>query len=331
MRVGVIGINHKTADLHIREVINQAVENGFQRPAFFDFPHVFLSTCNRLELYFSGDNLASIHTQILAYLRHNLSEEFDHRLYSYFEEECFLHLGRVVAGLDSAILAETEIQGQVRDAYQTVNQKQVLPHEMHFLFQKGLRIGKLVRNQLKIERGLPNLEQAVLEALESHFETLDGRNVFVMGASTINRRVLHHLKRRGLLKGAVSNRTHSRAVEFAKEFDLEAVPWEERERWRACDWVLCGTKAPTYQIHYQGSYNSRVFIDLSVPRNIDPRMGAALYNIDDLQAKLQDRRSRLKGRLIMAEELVGELVNRYMFAFSSRGKLVQGIEFVETG
>src|SRR6185295_5000201 len=112
MTIGVFGINHKQADVTLREKLS----NAFQRHFSINSPirnSVLIATCNRVELYFSGDDLAEIHQSIIALLRQEVSEEFEQKCYSFFGKDCFWHLAKVTAGLDSAIVAETEIQGQV--------------------------------------------------------------------------------------------------------------------------------------------------------------------------------------------------------------------------
>src|SRR4051812_9744096 len=120
MRVGIVGINHKLADLKLRERLAKACQKRFGpfQAVHGDHHFILLSTCNRTEVYFSSDDLAATHSYLLSILRTDVEEEFDHKLYSYFGTDCFSHLTRVTSGLDSAIIAETEIQGQVKTAYE---------------------------------------------------------------------------------------------------------------------------------------------------------------------------------------------------------------------
>ena len=116
----MLGINHKLADLKLRELLAKASQRRFGAGISTHGSHHFilLSTCNRTEIYFCSDDLAATHTYLLSILRNEVDEEFDQKLYSYFGRDCFHHLARVTAGLDSAIVAETEIQGQVKKAYE---------------------------------------------------------------------------------------------------------------------------------------------------------------------------------------------------------------------
>ena len=116
------------------------------------------------DLTFSSTDLGtSTHTYLLSILRTEVEEEFDHKLYSYFGVDCFSHLTRVTLGLDSAIIGETEIQGQVKLAYENTSDYHALPEALHFLFQKALGISKKLRSELQLGRGMPNLEHAILQ------------------------------------------------------------------------------------------------------------------------------------------------------------------------
>src|SRR5262249_9126270 len=139
MRVGVVGINHRLADLKLREMLAKACQRRFG-PAYYtpgEHTFVLLSTCNRTEVYFSSEELASTHTNLLKILRNDVNQEFDQKLYSFFGYDCFLHLSRVASGLDSASVLETEIQGQVKAAYENATDCISLPGDVHFLFQKS--------------------------------------------------------------------------------------------------------------------------------------------------------------------------------------------------
>ncbi len=136
MRVGLIGINHKLADLKLRELLAYACQKRFG-PVFSTHENhsfVLLSTCNRTEVYFSSEDLTNTHNYLLSILRQEVKYEFEQKLYSFFGYDCFFHLSRVTAGLDSAIVAETEIQGQVKTAYDNAQEFSQLPSDLHFLF-----------------------------------------------------------------------------------------------------------------------------------------------------------------------------------------------------
>lgn len=163
MRVGVIGINHKLANVQLRERLAKVCQRRFVAGSCIHSDHTFvlLTTCNRTEVYFASEDLTATHSYLLQILRDDIEDEFDQKVYSYFGYDCFLHSSRVTAGLDSAIIAETEIQGQVKEAYESASEHISLPSELHYLFQKALRIGKKVRVEVPMGRGMPDMEHAI--------------------------------------------------------------------------------------------------------------------------------------------------------------------------
>lgn len=269
---------------------------------------VLLSTCNRTEIYFSSPDLPTTHTYLLGILRNEVEGEFDQKLYSYFGYDCFLHLARVTAGLDSALVAETEIQGQVKGAYELASTYIQLPSELHFLFQKALKIGKQVRTSLPHKPGLPQLEHAILAAGQEIFkESLNPKILFV-GASGINLKVLNYLKGRRYGDITLCNRTAVKAESLAEQYKVKVLPWQQLDEWSNFDWVICGTKAPRPVIRSTvAPCSAKLVIDLSVPRNVEPGLqGCSVIDIDRLNQSLAHKRQFLAEALSRAESLAVE-------------------------
>lgn len=270
LQIGVLGINFKTAELALRESIARGAQSlSGERAIFFPHPIVVLSTCNRTEIYFSSDDLAAAHSDLLAYLRSQIGEGFEHRLYSYFGIDCFAHLARVASGLDSAILAETEIQRQVKVAY---SQARKLPACLHYAFQKALKVSKGVRNQLELERGAPTLYGTLWQLTE-----WKNKKILLVGYSEINRGLISYLTHKGVMNLTLCTRDPN-------SVNLEGVLLADRRvlnHWQEFDVIVCASKANGYLISGEGTKNHVIF-DLSVPRNVDPLVGAKLYNIDQL-------------------------------------------------
>lgn len=267
--VGVVGVNHKSCDLNLREKLANACMRFNQVHIGHSF--VVLSTCNRTEVYFTSQDLTCTHSYILKTLRYAINEEFEHKLYSYFGSDCFLHLAKVTAGLDSAIFAETEIQGQVKRAYEQARQKAQMGQAIHYLFQKSLKIAKEVRTDFPIQRG-PSFEDMLLQLI---IKESQGNKILFLGASAINCKLLPLFQKH--FDVWLCNRT---------PIDLPAqiLAWQERESWHQFDVVIVATKASGYLISEKPS-KSTLLIDLSVPRNIDPNL--ASYNIDQLHAMMR--------------------------------------------
>lgn len=329
MRLGVIGINHKLADLKLRELLAQACQRRFSPGARLhgDEHHfVLLSTCNRTEVYFSSQELSATHTYLVEVLRCDVDQDFDQKLYTFFGRDCFRHLARVASGLDSAIIAETEIQGQVRAAYETTLTSHALPPELHFLFQKALKIGKQVRSDLPLGRGIPDLEHAVFQVGTDFFQQPHAARVLFVGASEINLKILRYLRGKGFERLELCNRTLSKAKAVADKQSVKVLPWEQLNQWPTYDWIVCGTKAPhpilTLQQLPDRLVGRKLLLDLSVPRNIAPQLSLhpllSVFNIDQLNSGLQQRRRQLADQLLCAESLVDEASARQTALFQQR-------------
>lgn len=313
MRVGVVGINHKLADLKLREKLAKACQRRFGAAYSLHQGHhfVLLSTCNRTEVYFSSEDLAETHQYLLDKLRQEVEEEFDHKLYSYFGKDCFTHLVRVTIGLDSAVLAETEIQGQVKSAYECALEYRTLPKEIHFLFQKSLHIAKKIRSEMSLGRGLPSLEQAIFQTGKQFFFEEKPKILFV-GASEINLKILTYLKTKGHADITICNRTIDSSLQIAERQKTAFLKWENLIWWHDYDWVIFGTKSPNYLIGKQdvpqGMVSRKLVMDLSVPRNVEPKLDQdgriTLLNIDQINRQLRVRNRQAMQVMIEAEDRI---------------------------
>lgn len=322
MHIGVLGINHKLADVTLRETIAKACQRRF----FLENPldegsFVLLSTCNRTELYISAEDLVAAHQTILSILKEEIAVDFEQKLYTFFGLDCFLHLARVTAGLDSAILAETEIQGQVRTAYAQSAVLRSLSKELHFTFQKCLKIGKEVRSGFKNLGNMPDLAHALLSSAQEFFGHMLPPVLFV-GASEINLKIARFLKQRGVQGLAFSNRSESVFSYLAKEFNAACVPWNTLQTsWKSFDFVICATKCPHYVLHKTESCGPKLLVDLAVPRNIDPALQTQtvhVLNIDDLQQLLDTRERALMQKLDHAKEVIHTSVVRQIASFHAK-------------
>ncbi|MBB65663.1 MAG: glutamyl-tRNA reductase [Waddliaceae bacterium] len=322
MQVGIIGLNHKSAKLELREEFAAQCERRLAdlMPSTLLSPFVLLSTCNRTELYFSADCLEIAQREFLDFLCSGLSDSVIDHIYSYLGIPCFHHLARVVSGLDSAVQAETEIQGQVKQAYLTASQERDLGSELHHIFQKSLRVGKKVRTELDFSRGYFDVQKAVSVLGEEHFECLTRPKILLVGLSEINQKVVHHLRNRGAQSLTICNRTDTRAKAFADEMDMSVLPWEEFHRWHEWDWVIFATKASHFLVRDQGHpIQSSLLVDLSVPRNVHPGLGElnglSLVNIDQINCLIEERKADSSQGLRLAEQMVSEDVERHSKGF----------------
>lgn len=325
MRIGILGINSKLADLQLREKLAKTCQRLFagQNAQHGSCSIVLLSTCNRTELYFHSPQLAETHSYLLDLLRQEIADEFDQQLYSFFGQDCFLHLCQVTSGLDSAVLGETEIQGQVKQAYELATEYIALPKELHYLFQKALMIGKKARNHIVIDRNAFGLEHAILAAGQRHFLDCTQAKILFVGASEINCKVITFLKAKQCHSLFICNRTNKTAASLASTHHLQTFDWAKLSEWHAFDWIICGTKANDFildkkslSIPFKGK---KLLMDLSVPRNIDPKMACdsriSLFNIDQLNSNLTEQRQQIKQFLNQAQQLIQNAANLHTALF----------------
>ncbi len=333
MRFGVLGINHKSADLVYREMLAKACYRKLRLDSLLaeQLSCVLLMTCNRTEIYFSADDLAAAHSLLLHALREEIETPFEHKLYAYFGCDCFSHLAKVTAGLDSMIVAESEIQRQVKLSYEQTCLHYSLPSCMHFLFQKSLQMGKLVRSQLPCgNMTLPKM----VHALSSHLcPDLSNRQILFIGNSEVNRKVMGHFKSKGIQQITLCTRSLTSAQSFARQHQLQLIDWsqlfsEHLRTWDEFDVVIAGTNASNFLLKPQdlSVANTRVIFDLGVPRNVDPRLARhpllTLFNVDELGEMIVNSQVKHVAQMDQAERLIEEKVQNYVCTFRHKQKRV---------
>ncbi|MCX6990611.1 MAG: glutamyl-tRNA reductase [Chlamydiae bacterium] len=299
MQVGVLGINYKSSELKVREILATAAQANVAGDclSLYNFSCVLLSTCNRTEIYFSAEDLAEAHTQLLKLLRIDVECPFEHYLYSYFGAECFAHLIKVTSGFDSVIFGESEIQRQVREAYESASAFQTLPSCIHYIFQKALKVGKNMRSKFQLPRMQASIEAVIHDLVNAFFLHPKIPSILFVGNSEINRKVLHHLWSRGLDKITLATRAPMLAKSLEKKQGVKLLPWKELASWTQFDMIVCGTNQKEYLLKKEetSSYKepvnvipSSLIIDLSMPRSVDPQLSRhpqiSLFNIEEINA-----------------------------------------------
>lgn len=315
MSILCLGVNHKTAPVEIRErfafsdsSLAAALAEILKLPGIEET--VVLSTCNRVEVYAgSGETVTS--EVALQRLRQYLLEHFEIgpenensiMFYEMNDEEAAKHLFQVASGLDSMVLGETEIFGQVKKAYSTSQAAGTTARRLNKLFQQSFRIGKLIRSSTEIQRGPTSIGSVAVELAEKIFGRLKGCQVMLIGAGEMSRVVAQSLQSRGAKSIIVSNRSYDKAEELAAMLEGEAVRFDEWEKViKRVDIVITSTSAPHYilkpeMIEHEMSHRRRPLfvIDIAVPRDVDPAVNEIdnvyLYDIDQLQAVATDARS----------------------------------------
>lgn len=315
MQIGIIGANHRSSTLEEREKIAKAFQYALVSK---ERNTVFINTCNRTELYFSSSLLAERHSQILCYLRPYLLGNVEHALYSYFGSECFQHLGRVITGIDSAIFGESEIQRQVKIAYEKERQRQALSPHLHYLFQKGLKIGKDIRTQILNEEGNAKLAAIILsKMLHAGLTCKKQTKILFIGHSMVNRSLIHFFKQNGWNRLKLCTRL---AVK-SQVSNIAEVSLERLENWINYDVVIGATHFDGYILKPRQSLKKVLLFDLSVPRIFDPKLQQAahsLYNIDQLAKMIQRGGIKGKKEVKLSENIVFEAVERQMYLFRQK-------------
>lgn len=313
MKIGMVGINHLFSNLSQREQMTKVFQNHFYKFCPLDF--VLLSTCNRVELYFSTSCLMETYIQILKILQNETGKNFDQNPYSYFRIDCFLHLSRVIAGLDSLIFGESDIQRQVKLAYETARKRRKLSASLHYAFQKGFKIAK----EMRTNASPPNIQlflavRALIDRLE-----LKQKRILIVGNSSVNRALMCELVSKEQCDFHLCTRTGRSP--FPK---VKLRTWEEKERWSEYDVIIAGTYHEDYVIRPQEVTRSVLLIDLGVPRNIDPELShepnAHLYNIDDLSRRVNSLKKMSQKKINSYEVKIKNRVIRQAFLFSQKHK-----------
>ncbi|MBI2870654.1 MAG: glutamyl-tRNA reductase [Candidatus Omnitrophica bacterium] len=345
MSLSVLGMNHRTAPIHLRERLSIPSRDlpkalpGLLTASIQEA--VILSTCNRTELYAVSGNLHEARAQgveLLAGLSHLEPSEFEAHLYWMERREAAHHLFRVTAGLDSMILGETEITAQVKHAYGAAVSAGAADSILNRLFQKAFHCAHLVRSRTDIAKGQTSIGSMVVRwARESLGQDLECRSALVWGAGKASESTARNLTQAGLGRLWVVNRTLSRAQDLAEICRAGWASWEEGMRYlEEVDLAVLSTQAPHYVLSREDmlavmtrrSGRPVYLLDLAVPRNVDPAAGEVrgvhLKNIDDLtaasQAALKER-----GRHLPACELILHDQVEHFMEWLNRGPLKEEV------
>lgn len=328
-----VGINHRTAPVEVRErlafgrnSLQVAVQEIGGLTGLDGF--VILSTCNRTEIYAESSYSYQGVDLLKRYLggKAGLTEdEQDAYLQSWTGVHAVEHLFRVASGLDSMILGETEILGQVRDAYETACMLRTGSSTLNVLFQEAIRTGKKVRSLTGIDRHPTSVSYAAVElARQVLGGKLDNSTVLIIGAGEMGELTLKHLVSHGASTVLVSNRSFERAEALAGEYGGEAIKFDQLfDHLNRADIVISCTAAAHFVITAERvrravagrSGRPLLFIDIAVPRDVDPEVaelsGVHLYDIDDLQQVIFEHMEERRKAACAAEQLVKEAVDLF--------------------
>lgn len=340
MTLLALGINHKTAPVSLRErvtfsleSIDQALASLLQQPLVQG--GVVLSTCNRTELYLSVEQQDNLHEQLIAWLcnYHKLSqEEVRKSLYWHHGNDAVSHLMRVASGLDSLVLGEPQILGQVKKAFAESQRGQSLSGELERLFQKSFSVAKRVRTETEIGASAVSVAFAACTLARQIFESLSALNVLLVGAGETIELVARHLREHQVKHMIIANRTRERAQSLATEVGAEVITLPEIDaRLADADIIISSTASPLPIIGkgmVERALKSRrnqpmLFVDIAVPRDIEPEVGklsnAYLYSVDDLQTIIQHNMAQRQAAAVQAESIVQQESMNFMTWLRAQG------------
>jgi glutamyl-tRNA reductase len=328
----LLGVSHRTAPVELRERLDfssrdvgAAVESLSARSSSAE--SVVLSTCNRSEIYVVSEDLSRARAEIVEFLsdyHHLPSEAFGPHLFAFDDVAAARHLFRVASGLDSLVVGEPQILGQVKSAFQAASARRCTGPLLNKTFHWAFGVGKRVRRETALGEGAVSVSFAAVSLARKIFGRLNGRRVLVVGAGEISTLTAQHLRSQGVAEIVITSRTTAHADELAAEVGGRAVPWASlRQAIGNADIVLTATgsqrpiivRDDVESVLGRNRAEPLFIIDVAVPRDVDPAVGEIeqvfLYNVDDLQGIVQENLARRGAEIARAEAIVDDEVARF--------------------
>jgi len=332
MSIVLVGVNHKTAPIEVRELLafsDEACTDGLRRLVDGEIVRegLIVSTCNRVEILSAttSEQLEFGTERITEFLdtRRHLPQGFlNQHIYSHRDEEAVRHLFRVASSLDSMVVGEPQVLGQVRHAYSLAVEAGTAGRVLNRLVHHTFRVAKRVRTETGIAANAVSISYMAVELGKKIFDSLKGHTILLIGAGEMAELSARHLLNAGASRLLITNRTEESAKRLAGEFGGTAAPFEELEKTLAdADIVICSTGSPTFVVTEEMVRKSRerrrnrpmCLIDISVPRNIDPNAGNVpnvfVFDIDDLESVISSNirereREAERAELIVQSEVM---------------------------
>lgn len=325
MPIVVIGLSHRSSPVTVRERFAFAEARipatlALMKDAKLVDEAVILSTCNRVEIYAAtqlSEREAFEGIKRFLVTVHEYQDPLTDEIYTLSEPHCLEHLFKVASGLDSMVLGETEILGQLKKAYDLALKYGHTGGRLNKAFQRAFNVAKLIRTETNIQRGSVSVGSVAVELAEKIFSSLASRTVLVIGAGDTSEKTARSLLSRGAQSILVTNRSADKAEALAAELGGRAIPFENWEgEFDRVDIVISSTSAPHYVLDGQKltplmkARRNRplLLIDIAVPRDIDPQVNLMesvfLYNVDDLQMIAQDYLNQRKEEVAHCERII---------------------------
>jgi glutamyl-tRNA reductase len=335
----LVGINHRTAPVEVRELMNiqearlaSALSDLIRRDGIMEA--LILSTCNRVEVAVharEGAKADHILRKFLSEYHHCDMNAYASYLYWHREEDVVRHLFRVASSLDSMILGEPQVLGQLKQAYATAKGVGALNGTLQDVVNQALAVARRVRRETAIGATAISVSYAAVELAKKIFGNLEGKTVFVIGAGKMSELAAKHLLRSGASSILVTNRTYNRAEELATAFHGTPIRFEELfEHIDKADVVISSTGAPHFVVTREKAEQLLAarknrpifFVDIAVPRDIDPAVNeldnAYVYDIDDLDQVVDANKKQRQREAVWAEEIVEQELQKMHRRLASR-------------
>jgi len=340
MQLLLVGVSHRTALIELRERLDfsaRGVDRALTALSGTGAHHeaTIVSTCNRVELYVACDDSDAARGAIQQFLSefHGISrEQLAPHIYSKTGQEAVTHLYRVAAGLDSLVMGEPQILGQVKEAYGVASQMGCTGPLLNKLFHSAFAAGKRVRSETALAEGAVSVSYAAVELARKIFGTLKGRTVLVIGAGEMGKLTAVHMQSQGIGRLIITSRTAAHAEALASSIGGSAMPWDVLGTSLVdADILITATGASTPIISRAAIAQTMkarrqrplFIIDIAVPRDVEANAGdleqVFLYNIDDLQAVVQENISKRGTEASDAEKIIGQEVAKFVSWLNSRG------------
>jgi len=342
MHLLLVGISHRTAPVELRErvdfqsrgvdrALDAIAARGVAREA------VVVSTCNRAEVYAAADDFARAHGDLVGFISefHKVDPaDIAPHIYHAVDLDAARHLFRVAAGLDSLVVGEPQVLGQLKEAHTAARETQTAGPTLNRLFHAAFAVGKRVRTETQLGAGAVSVSYAAVALARKIFGDLKGRTVLVVGAGEMGKLTAIHMQAQGVPRVIIVSRTMSHAARTAEAIGGSAAPWDELEtQLDASDIVITatgGSASILTKAHIESVMRRRrdrplFIVDIALPRDVEAGAGEIeqvfLYNIDDLQATVRENLARRTSEVAHAETIVGEELETFGAWFRSRSAI----------
>lgn len=325
MFIQLLGLSHKTAPVEVRERLHideAKLPSALQQVHKVVPEAMIFSTCNRFEILARVDELDGASqklSSLISEIRAIPPEEFEPMLYTYTGPEAVRHVFRVAASLDSLVVGEPQILGQMKQFFAIAQHEKTIAYTLHSIMERAFMVAKKVRSETLIASTQVSISSVAVELASKIFDKLEDKTALVVGAGEMSIHTIQHLQAHGVKSILVINRTYEKGAELAREIHARAVPFEDLA---ACiaesDIVISSTGSQNFIINKELAHRAMTlrrnrpmfFVDIAVPRDIDPKVNEIsnifLYDIDDLQSVVEKNKQQRLKESERAEEMISQ-------------------------